>query len=51
MFLIVGSFSKTRKFESTIMLETTTLEKFILEVPIFKTEYQDLQNAFRKLNV
>ena len=51
MFLIVGSFSKTRRFTSAIMLEITTIEKFVLDVPFFKTESEDLQNAFRKLNM
>jgi hypothetical protein len=48
---MVGSFSKTRRFTSTITLEITTLEKFVLEVPFLKTECQGLQNAFRKLIV
>jgi len=43
-FLIVGSLSKTRRFTST-MLEITTFEKFVLELPLLKTESQVLQKA------
>jgi len=43
--------SKTRRFTSTITVEITTLEKFVLEVLFFKTESQDLQSEFRKLNM
>lgn len=51
MFLIVGTLSKTHMIIYTIMLEITTLEKFVLEVPFFETESQNMLNAFRKLNV